>query len=552
MSYTNAKTSTFAATLFAAMLFTPFLASAYQSAPLANTKAPTYITEKGARLNGAYNPNEMPDNYVWFEWGIEGKNQFYQTPHQNYGGGSQPYDTYADIYGLAPNVQYYYRIVSENGLGKAVGTNIYFTTKPVIAVVDPLVIVNTNDPTAITDKSALLHGYIAPHESQGVQYWFQWGTTNKLENETPHNGWGKDSGTVQVGLSGLTSGTVYFYRIVAQNGLGIVYGDISVFTTTGTPPPPPETVKPQNVSDAQTTDGVARTVTSSGTGASSGTTGSGPFGYNLFAFIRPKTVANTNTQTVAHQTANTPAGTTANTQNSTISGNSSGAVTNTNVAALGATNPVGSFWNNLTGKKVVEVHVEKVGPAKVPQHTPIEYRISYSYRVNKPSTNATLKIILPASVVYIGDNTNNELLLEESAAGTERTYDLPVGRLESGSTRTISILGITTGDAAGAFPDARARLEYTDNVGASNVVSSVTGAAGSAASPASQSQSSGWSFIPGTFLGWVLYVFIITGAIFVIRKSKAFYQKRKEQIALEEEAQQRETKTDFPRDPIPA
>ena len=296
------------------------------------------------------------------------------------------------------------------------------------------------------------------------------------------------------------------------------------------------------------------TSSGAGAGASSGTLGSGPFGYDLFSFIRPKTAAITNTQTVAHQaanTTNTPTGTAANAQNTTISGNPSGAVTNTGVAALGATNPVGSFWNNLTGKKVVEVHVEKIGPAKVPQHTPIEYRITYSYRVNKPSTHATLKIILPASVVYIGDNTNNELLLEESPAGTERTYDLPVGRLENGSTRTISILGITTGDAAGAFPDARARLEYTDNVGSTNVVSSVSGAAGSAAPPTTTSPSSGWSLIPGTFLGWILYVFIITGAIFAIRKSKAFYQKRKEQIALEEEAQQREIKTDFPGGPVP-
>ncbi len=540
MSYTKVNPNIFVPALLAAIFFVPLCVSAYQAAPIANTKTPTYITEKSARLNGAVNPNEVPDNYVWFEWGIAGKDQFYQTPHQNYNGGNQPYDISADIYGLAPNVQYYYRMVSENGRGKDIGQTTYFTTKQIITTVDPLIIVSTNPATAITGNAALLHAYIAPHESQGVQYWFQWGTSQKLENETPHNGWGGDSGTVQVGLSGLTSGTVYFYRIVAQNGLGLVYGSTGVFTTTGTPPPPPETIKPQNVSSAQTTDGVARNVTSSGVGASSGTTGSNPLNYDLFAFIRPKAAATTNTQTAAAQAANT------NTQNTTASGNTSGAAANTNVAALGAANPVGSFWNNLTGKKVIEVHVEKVGPTKVPEHTPIEYRISYSYRVNTPSTNAKLKIILPASVVYIGDNTNNELLLEESPAGTERTYDLPVGRLENGSTRTLSILGITTSDAGGAFPDARARLEYTDNVGTSNVVASVSGAAVSAASSATASTGSGWSIIPGTFFGWVLYVFIITGAIFAIRKGKAYYQKRKEEIALEEEARQRETKADFP------
>ena len=388
MSYTKVNPSTFASALIALLFFAPLCVSAYQAAPIANTKAPTYITEKSARLNGAVNPNEVPDNYVWFEWGIAGKGQFYQTPHQNYSGGNQPYDISADIYGLAPNVQYYYRMVSESGRGKDIGQTTYFTTKQIITAVDPLVIVSTSPATAITGSAALLHAYIAPHESQGVQYWFQWGTSEKLENETPHGGWGGDSGTVQVGLSGLTSGTVYFYRIVAQNGLGLVYGGIGVFTTTGTPPPPSETIKSQNISSAQTTDGIARNVTSSGVGANSGTIGSGPFNYDLFAFIRPKTAANTNTQT----------GTIGNTQNPTVSGASgnAAAAANTNVAALGAANPVGSFWNSLTGKKVVEVRVEKVGPTKVPEHTPIEYRVSYFYRVNTPSTNAKLKIILPA------------------------------------------------------------------------------------------------------------------------------------------------------------
>ena len=148
-------------------------------------------------------------------------------------------------------------------------------------------------------------------------------------------------------------------------------------------------------------------------------------------------------------------------------------------------------------------------------------------------------------MVYIGDNTNNELLLEESAPGTERTYVLPVGRLESGSVRTISILGITTSDAGGVFPDARARLEYTDSVGSSNVIASVSGSTASAGSTDSSS-SSGWSIIPSTFLGWLLYVLLTVGAIFAIRKGKAFYQKRKEEIALEEEAERREAQRGFP------
>ena len=546
MSHIRVHTGSFTAFILIATFFTPATVFAYQAAPLANTKGPTYITEKSARLNGAVNPNEVPDNYIWFEWGIAGRDQVYQTQHRNYNGGNQPYDVSEDIHGLAPNVQYFYRLVSENGRGKDIGQTAYFTTKLIINPVDPLVIVNTNETTAIADTSAMLHAYIAPHGSQGVQYWFEWGATNKLENETPHYGWGADSGNAQIGLSGLTSGSVYFYRIVARNGLGLVYGGTRVFTTTGLPPPPPETIKSQNVSGAQASDGVTRNVTTSGTSNGSAVAGTGAFpNYNLFAFLGGNK-STANTQPAAKPAANTSNNTTGNTPSkTTATGNTSGAAASTNAAALGASNPVGSFWNTLTGKKVVEVHIEKIGPTKVPEHTPIEYRISYSYRVNSAATNAKLKIILPASVVYIGDNTNNELLLEESAPGTERTYVLPVGRLESGSVRTISILGITTSDAGGVFPDARARLEYTDSVGSSNVIASVSGSTASAGSTDSSS-SSGWSIIPSTFLGWLLYVLLTVGAIFAIRKGKAFYQKRKEEIALEEEAERREAQRGFP------
>ena len=513
-----------------AMLFTPFITSAYQAAPVVSTKTPTYVTEKGARINGAANPNEIADTYVWFEWGIAGKNQFYQTPHRSFSGSSQLYDTYEDIYGLAPNVQYYYRIVAESSRGKDIGQTIYFTTKPLTVTIDPIVIVSTNDATAITESGAMLHGYIAPHESSGVEYWFQWGTTNKLENETPHSSWGKDSGDTEKTLSGLTSGSVYFYRMVAQNGLGLVYGTTRVFTTSGLPPPPAETQKSQNVSGASAGDGVTRTVTASGN-TTTGTGASSLPGYNVFgAFFGNKGTTNT-ARPATTNTGNT------NTNSNSNTNTSASAAVNNNVAALADSNPVGSFWDTLTGKKVVEVHVEKVGPAKVPEHTPIEYRITYSYRITSHASNAKLKIILPASVIYIGDNTNNELLLEESAGG-ERTYDLIVGRLESGSTRTISILGITTGDAKGVFPDARARLEYTDSIGASNVVASVSGASESTAS-SETSSGSGYSILPSSLLGWLLYVLTITGLIFGIRKLKAFYQKRKEAIALEDEASRR-------------
>ena len=223
----------------------------------------------------------------------------------------------------------------------------------------------------------------------------------------------------------------------------------------------------------------------------------------------------------------TPATSTANTSASAQTHNSN------QLAAAGAATPLGTFWNTLTGKKSVEVTIQKIGPDKVPAHTAVEYRVAYAYRLNTLATNAKLKIILPANVVYIGDNTVNELLLEEGA-GPERTYVLPLGRLENGSTRTISILGMTTADANGTFPDARVHMEYTDVAGALQVVG--TGAATQAVKETASAGSTSFSILPSTFLGWLLYVLIIIGVIVGIRKATAYYHERKQEIEAEKSA----------------
>ncbi len=540
------------------LLLQPFFAAAYQAAPVANTKNPTFITEKSAIMNGSVNPNEIADTYAWFEWGVSGRTTVYETAHRQVGAGSTLNDFSDTVYGLAPNVQYFYRLVAESSRGRDTGITTYFTTKTITEAVDPIVIVETRTPTAILEKSATLRGYIAPHEGQGVKWWFEYGTTNRLENATQVGGWGGDSGVAQLAVANLTPGTSYMYRIAAQNSQGIVYGAVRSFTTQGTAPIAGETPRSQSVASPQAGDGVVRNgganqaggggvAANYSAGTASGTYIPGSAYYPPAALNFPsfsfsslfggnKTAANNTTNTSGATSGNSGAVTSGKT---TSSGNT--VDTATQVAGAGATTPLGTFWNTLTGKKVAEVTVEKVGPNKAPSHTPVEYRVTYAYRRSDIATNAKLKIILPGSVVYIGDNTTNELLLEEGS-GPERTYVLPVGRLESGSTRTISILGMTTGDADGTFPDARARLEYSPSTGGVEVVSAEgTAAAASAAKAKSSStSSSSFSLFPSSIFGWILYVGIITLIIFGIRKARAYYVARKEEIALEEETARRQ------------
>ncbi len=482
--------------LLSAILF-PQLGLAYQAAPSSITKEPTFVTEKSAKFNGRVVPNDTPDTTQWFEWGISGRSTTYETQH-NALWWSGPADTAFDVYGLAPDTQYFYRQISENSRGRDVGNTFYFTTKSLPRTTQGIVIITTLEPTSVTDGSAILHGVVSPHENATTAWWFQWGTTNKFENETPHAGTGGATAQADVPLAGLTSGTIYYYRLVAENSEGRVMGATKVFVTAGTSPQAPETARDQNIPSPQASasDGTARKIT---TNASAGQFGGGP-GTNFLATLFGGKSASTTTST------------------------------GTQAAAVGM---VGNSNKNIV------VAVEKVGPSNAPAHTTVEYRVSYSYRLAQSAKNAKLKITIPSTVVYIGDNTNNELLLEEGGGG-ERTYILPIGNLANGSTRTISILGMTTGDANGTFPDARARIEYLNGAGETEVVSG--GAPEKNAVTATVANASnGGGILPSSLIGWTLYVLLIVGLIIGVSKFKSFYNKRKAEIAAREEELKRPT-----------
>lgn len=536
----------------------PTLLAAYQAAPVAYTKNPTFITEKSVTMNGSVNSNEMPDTYAWFEWGISGRSAVYETPHRQVGAGTVLMDFNSSVHGLAPNVQYFYRQVAESSRGRDVGVTTYFTTQKIAESIDPYVIVQTNTPVNVYDNSAVLRGYIAPHEGQSVRWWFEYGTTNKLGNTTQTSNWGTDSDVAKTNITNLTSGTVYFYRIAAENTQGVVYGGVMSFTTKGIAPSLGEAARTQSLPTPQAGSGAA----GSG-GMGSAQAGGGGYSANYGAasasglvipgpaYFPPAALNFQNftfnsifgNKKVATNNGGNSSVTESNTQNSpTPNGNSNQGVsgsmnTNTQLAGAAATTPLGTFWNTLTGKKIAEVKIDKIGPNKTPAHTPVEYRITYTYRRANPATNAKLKIILPGSVVYIGDNTTNELLLEDGVGGGERTYILPVGKLEKGTTRTISILGMTTSEAENTFPSARARLEYTLSTGEVEVVSA-EGSEAATSLGATANPSSSFSFFPSSLFGWMLYVLIITLIIVAGRKLRAYYNEKKTQLAQEAELEQ--------------
>ena len=94
--------------------------------------------------------------------------------------------------------------------------------------------VTTNTPSAIGSTTATLSGSISAGSTSTTPK-FEWGTTTAL-TETPVSGGSASTGnfSVSASLTGLTSGTTYYYRVIGEIGsadtLGTYYGNIVSFT----------------------------------------------------------------------------------------------------------------------------------------------------------------------------------------------------------------------------------------------------------------------------------------------------------------------------------
>ena len=94
----------------------------------------------------------------------------------------------------------------------------------------------TNAASSITISSATLNGIVNP-SGYATNYYFQWGLTTSYGNSTTSTSAGSGTSNVNVSapISGLASGTVYHFRVVAVNSNGTAYGnDLTLTTLTAT------------------------------------------------------------------------------------------------------------------------------------------------------------------------------------------------------------------------------------------------------------------------------------------------------------------------------
>jgi carbohydrate binding protein with CBM4/9 domain len=94
--------------------------------------------------------------------------------------------------------------------------------------------VTEDSASTITSSGANLSGTVNPR-GESTTYQFQYGTDTSYGNEVPTTAGSVGSGSSPVSetatLTGLTSSTIYHYRLVATNSTGTTYGQDMTFTT---------------------------------------------------------------------------------------------------------------------------------------------------------------------------------------------------------------------------------------------------------------------------------------------------------------------------------
>ena len=209
--------------------------SSNQTMPTVSTNSATSINTSSAVLNGSVDPNGSQTD-AWFEYGTT-QSMGYTTGYRSVGSSDYSADFSTSISGLLVDTTYYYRAVARNSYGTVYGGILSFNTSGSGNNYSGQPLVTTVSASPIYQNSALVNGSVNPNGGYTTA-WFQWGTNNNLGNTTISQSVGSGANFTNsvAALTGLSANTTYYYRAVASNNSGTVYGNILNFSTQATTP----------------------------------------------------------------------------------------------------------------------------------------------------------------------------------------------------------------------------------------------------------------------------------------------------------------------------
>lgn len=186
------------------------------------TESDSQLYGDSVTLNGALDGGESEYHFVYTERSNCEICRSYVTATVRASGAQK---VHAEITGLEPNREYSYYLVATNRYGSEAGSFAMFqvgNVQPRIAQV--LVSPNVH--------SASVSAQIDPEQTMTV-YEVEYGTAVPYSNKTAETvvGSGEASVAVKMALTGLIPDTVYHYRIVARNAVGVVQSSDGTFAT---------------------------------------------------------------------------------------------------------------------------------------------------------------------------------------------------------------------------------------------------------------------------------------------------------------------------------
>lgn len=194
------------------------------SRPSAITGGTSAVGKTSAVLHGTVNPHGNSTIY-YFQWGPTSS---YGTsgPGKSAGNGTHAISVAETADHLTPGTDYHFRLVASNASGTTYGADHAFKTAGAA--------VSTGPVTLLSSSGATLTGTVVPNGAKTIWY-FQWGTTSSLSQQTKPQTLSKTSSPQSVSwpLQGLLNpGTVYQYRLVATHpGSSPTYGSTELFMT---------------------------------------------------------------------------------------------------------------------------------------------------------------------------------------------------------------------------------------------------------------------------------------------------------------------------------
>ena len=183
--------------------------------PTVTTKAANEVERTSATFNDTIDPGGKATEYH-YEYGLD-TSYGSSTESIDAGSGSGAEEAPGPVTGLVPNTTYHYRIVGTNASGSIVGEDQTLTTEAAPPTVD-------GSPTfvsSITPTGARAHATVNPQHSF-TTFRIEYGTTTAYGSSAPEGGAevGEQSSDQPVAttLTGLQPGTLYHFRVSAENG----------------------------------------------------------------------------------------------------------------------------------------------------------------------------------------------------------------------------------------------------------------------------------------------------------------------------------------------